>query len=98
MMTNSPQSFWNVVSLGVPLAAAGIGVLLLSQQGGTGDFAGRLGAGVLFVIAMAIACSCGAAAAIFALARNEPRAWLSIFSLVLNLGVALPVVALLLRR
>jgi hypothetical protein len=98
MTTDTPQSFWNIVSLAIPVAAAAIGLLLVSQKGGTGDFAGRLGAGVLFVIGMAIACGLGAAAAIAALVRNEPWAWLSILSLLVNLAVALPVVALLLRR
>lgn len=75
-----------------------IGLLAVPGSGGTGDYAGRLGAGVLFVFGLGAACGLGALAAIVALARGEARLWLSVLALVGNLAVALPVAGLLLRR
>ncbi len=83
--------------MGLPAAVLVIGLLSLGG-GGTGDWAGRLGEGVLFVMAMGAACGLGAVAAGVALARGEERMWLSVLGLVGNLAVALPVAGLLLRR
>lgn len=94
---SSQPSFWNWIAIGLPLLALVTGLLLLSG-GGTGDFAGRLGAGVLFMIGLGAACGLGAAAAAVALFRGEPRPWLSVIALLVNLAVSLPVASLLLRR
>lgn len=85
----------------IALALPGVGLLaglLFLPGGGMGDYPGRLGAGVLFVIGLGAACALGAVAASIALFRGESRMWLSILSLLANLAIALPVVAVLLRR
>lgn len=96
-MQSETQSFWNLIAVGLPAVAVVIGLLSLGGSG-TGDWAGRLGEGVLLVIGVGAACGLGAIAAAVALARGEARVWLSIVALVGNLAVALPVAGLLLRR
>ena len=98
-MTQSPPSFWNILSVAVPVVGLLIGVLFVSGGGtGAGDYAGRLGAGILFALGMGAVCGLCAIAALVAIARGESRFWLSVVSLVGNLAVALPVAGVLLRR
>lgn len=89
-------SFWNLIAVALPVVAAVVGVANLGGSG-TGDWAGRLGSGVLLVVGMGAACGLGAVAAVVAIVRGEERMWLSVLALVLNLAVALPVAGLLLR-
>jgi len=95
-MTTAQPSFWNILSVAVPLAGTLIGWLLVSGVNTQGYE--RMAAGILFVLAMGVVCGCGAVAAIVALAKGESRPWLSILGLVGNLAVALPVAGVLLRR
>jgi hypothetical protein len=91
-------AFWNLVSLAVPVAACLIGILVVSgSRSGTGDFAGALGGGVLFLFGMGAICLLGEAAAITALVRGERLAGLSFLGVVLNGAVILPLLWLLSR-
>jgi hypothetical protein len=96
-MTQEQQSFWNILSVAVPVTGLLIGWMLIGD-GGTGDYAGRLGAGILFALGMGAVCALGAVAAFAALARGESRVWLSMLGLVGNLAVVLPIAGVLLRR
>jgi hypothetical protein len=91
------QSFWNILSVAVPVAGLLIGWMVISG-GNSGDYAGRLGAGILFALAMGAICGLCAIAALVAIVRGESRVWLSILGLVGNLAVVLPVAGALLRR
>jgi len=97
-MMPAQQPFWNILSVALPLVAFVVGCLLVAGGGGAGDYAGRLGAGILFALGMGAVCGLGAAAAVVALFRGEARVWLSVLGLAGNLAVALPVVGVLLRR
>jgi hypothetical protein len=91
-------AFWNIVSLGLPVAACLIGLLILSSSNrGTGDYAGSLGGGVLFLFGMGAVCAAGEVAAIAALARSERMFGLSILGTLLNGAVILPLLYLLSR-
>lgn len=90
------KPFWNVISLALPLAVAILGaIVMLTSRSGGGDFAGRLGSGILFVLAVGAACLAGEVAAIVSLVRGERYAWLAIVGLVLNLVIILPIAGVL---
>jgi hypothetical protein len=94
----SAPPFWNIVGSSLPVAAFGLGLLVLAaSKGGRGDFAGALGRGVLFFVAIGVACLIGEIASIIALVRQERLVWLSILGVIGNAVVLLPLVALLLR-
>ena len=95
-MSGQP-SLWNLIAVGLPAVALVAGLLTV-PGGGVGDYTGRLGAGVVFVLGLGAACGLGAVAAVIAMVRGEERLWLSVLALVGNLAVALPVAGLLLRR
>lgn len=86
------------MSVALPVAAAVIGLLLLAGNlSGRGDFAGAMGAGVLFVFGVGAASALGAIAAVIALLRQERRPWLTAIGLLANGAVLLPLLGLLLR-
>jgi len=90
------KPFWNILSLALPLTVAiGGAIVALTSRGGAGDYAGRLGSGILLVLAVGAACLLGEAAAIVSLFRGERYAWLGVLGLVLNLAVILPIAAVL---
>ena len=93
----APAPFWNLISLCVPVASLAIGALVLSANHRAGDFAGSLGAGVLFALALAAACTLGGGAAVAALARGERLMLLSILGVVVNGALTLPVLFILLK-
>lgn len=94
---STPAPFWNLISLGVPVLSFAIGALVLSANHRSGDFAGSLGAGVLFAFALAAACTFGGAAAVAALVKGERLVLLSILGVVLNGALALPVLFILVK-
>jgi hypothetical protein len=94
-----PKSFWNVIAVALPLAVALLGWIWTSGISyGIGDYGGRMGVALLFILGIGAVCALGTGAAFVALARGESRAWLSIVGLVGNLAVVLPIAGLLLRR
>ena len=71
MASDTPPR-WNIVSVALPLAVAALGLLFLFGGGSAGgDYAGRLGSAVLFVIGIGGACAIGEIAAIVAHIRGE---------------------------
>jgi hypothetical protein len=90
--------FWNVLGVVIPFAALLIGIVVAAgSRGGTGDFAGALGGGVLLIGILGIGCVLGELAAITALVRQERLMWLSIIGIIGNAVVLLPLAGLLLR-
>jgi hypothetical protein len=90
------KPFWNVLSLALPLAVAiGGAIVTVTSRDGAGDFAGRLGSGVLLVLAVGATCVVGEVAAVASLVRGERHAWLAILGLILNLVIILPIGAVL---
>lgn len=97
-MKEGPAPRWNVVSLALPAVALLLGLLMLAANpSGRGDFAGSLGAAVLFALGIGGACALGEIAALFALVRGERLLWLTILGIVGNGAVILPILALLLK-
>ena len=88
---------WNIVSIALPVGAFAIGLLLLSGNSGTGDFAGAMGSGVLLLILVGGSCVLGIVAAIAALVRGERFRWLSLLGLLGNGAIVLPLAGLFLR-
>jgi hypothetical protein len=75
-----------------------LGLLLLAANpSGRGDFAGSLGATVLFALGVGGACAVGEIAALIALARGERLVWLTILGVLGNGAVILPILALFLK-
>lgn len=97
-ITTARAPFWNLIAVGLPVAVFLIGLLMLSSRSGGGDYAGRLGGGILVILAVAVASGLGVLAGGLALYRHERLAWLSVLGIVLNLLVCLPVVGVLLRK
>jgi hypothetical protein len=90
------KPFWNILALAGPLTVAALGAILtVTSRSGTGDFAGRLGNGVLFVLAVGATCLVGEVAAVVSLVRGERHAWLAILGLILNLIIISPIAAIL---
>ena len=87
--------FWNLIAVGLPLLAIVIGLVMLAgARGGTGDFGGRLGSGVLFIFSVGAACAVGEICSWVALVRGERMVWLSVLAAVLNGLVVLPLLGL----
>jgi hypothetical protein len=90
------KPFWSWVSLALPLGVALLGAVIVgTSRSGAGDFAGRLGSGVLLVLAIGLACLLGEAAALVSLFRGERHAWLGALGLIFNLVIILPIAAVL---
>ncbi len=90
--------FWSSLSLALPFTATLLGIaILLGARSGTGDYAARLGSGVLFLAGIGIACAFGEIAAIVSLLRGERLPWLAAIGVIANLLVILPILALFLR-
>lgn len=91
-------AFWNLISLAVPVVGCLLGVLILSaSRTGTGDYAGALGGGVLFLFGLGAVCVAGEVAAIAALVRGERLAGLSMLGVIVNGVVIAPLLWLLAR-
>jgi hypothetical protein len=89
---------WNIVSVALPAVAVLVGFLLLAANpSARGDFAGSLGAAVLFALGVGAACVLGEIAALVALARGERLVWLTILGILGNGAVILPILVLFLR-
>ena len=89
---------WNIVSVALPVVAVVLGVLLIvANPSGRGDYFGGLGAAVLFIVGVTVACAIGEVAAWVALVRGERLAWLTILGIVGNGAVIVPVLALFLK-
>ncbi|MBC7895270.1 MAG: hypothetical protein H7066_07640 [Cytophagaceae bacterium] len=95
ILTRAP--FWNLIAIALPMATFLIGIVMLSGRAG-GDYAGRLGGGVLFALGMAAASGLGVVAGVLALYRHERLPWLSVLGILVNCLVCLPVAGVLLRR
>jgi len=94
----APAPLWNIASVVIPVAAILVGMLALAgSRGGAGDFAGAMGGGVLFVLAVAGACTIGEIAAWVALVRGERQVWLTILGIIGNGVVIVPVLLLLMK-
>ncbi len=89
---------WNLIALGPPAAAFVIGLVILSaSRSGTGDYAGALGGGLLFLLGLGGVCVLGEAAAVAALVRGERMVWLSILGVLVNGAGILPLLFVLAR-
>ena len=90
--------FWSILSLALPLTATLLGVaILLSTRSGTGDYAARLGTGVLLLAGIGIACALGEIAAIVSILRGERLPWLAAIGVIANLLVIFPLLSLFIR-
>ncbi len=78
------KPFWNVFSLAPPLAVAILEALLvITPRSGAGDSAGRLGSGVLLILAIGAAASSGR---------------LGLLGMVLNFVIILPIASLIMSN
>ena len=89
---------WNIVSVALPAVAVVLGLLMLAANpSGRGDFAGSLGAAVLFALGIGGACALGEIAALVALVRGERLLWLTTLGILGNGAVILPILVLFLK-
>ena len=90
---------WAILSLVLPTTTALLGIaILLGSSSGTGDYAARLGSGVLLLAGIGLACAFGEIAAIVSLLQGERPPWLAAIGVIANLLVILPIFRLLMSE
>ena len=90
---------WAILSLVLPTTTALLGIaILLGSSSGAGDYAARLGSGVLLLAGIGLACALGEIAAIVSLFEGERLPWLAAIGAIAHLLVILPIFRLLMSE